>query len=80
MVSCFFSFEQPWTSGVTGDAYMVVSGIPIENGIRHLMHLSDVALEMMVFLDEFRVPHKKNDKIRIRLGLHTGLLPHFLNL
>uniref|UniRef100_A0A914Z3L7 Guanylate cyclase n=1 Tax=Panagrolaimus superbus TaxID=310955 RepID=A0A914Z3L7_9BILA len=55
-----------------GDAYMVVSGIPIENGIRHLMTLSDVALEMMTFLEEFRVPHKKSDKIRIRLGLHTG--------
>lgn len=30
-----------------GDAYMVVSGIPQENGLRHLMHLSDVALEIM---------------------------------
>uniref|UniRef100_A0A914YU24 Guanylate cyclase n=1 Tax=Panagrolaimus superbus TaxID=310955 RepID=A0A914YU24_9BILA len=55
-----------------GDAYMVVSGIPIENGIRHLMHLSDVALEMMKFLQDFEVPHRKSQKIRIRLGLHTG--------
>uniref|UniRef100_A0A7E4W0S3 Guanylate cyclase n=1 Tax=Panagrellus redivivus TaxID=6233 RepID=A0A7E4W0S3_PANRE len=55
-----------------GDAYMVVSGIPIENGIRHLMHLSDVALEMMKFLMTFEVPHKKDHRIRIRLGLHTG--------
>ena len=30
-----------------GDAYMVVSGIPQENGVRHLMHLSDVSLEIM---------------------------------
>lgn len=30
-----------------GDSYMVVSGIPQENGTRHLMHLSDVALELM---------------------------------
>uniref|UniRef100_A0AC34GW29 Guanylate cyclase n=1 Tax=Panagrolaimus sp. ES5 TaxID=591445 RepID=A0AC34GW29_9BILA len=55
-----------------GDAYMVVSGIPIENGIRHLMHLSDVALEMMKFLQDFEVPHRKSQKIKIRLGLHTG--------
>lgn len=55
-----------------GDAYMVVSGIPQENGVRHLMHLSDVALEMMTFLHEFEIPHKKTQRIRIRLGLHTG--------
>jgi len=55
-----------------GDAYMVVSGIPQENGVRHLMHLSDVALEMMSFLFGFEVPHKKTQRIKIRLGLHTG--------
>uniref|UniRef100_A0AC35G698 Guanylate cyclase n=1 Tax=Panagrolaimus sp. PS1159 TaxID=55785 RepID=A0AC35G698_9BILA len=55
-----------------GDAYMVVSGIPVENGIRHLMHLSDVALEMMKFLQDFEVPHRRSQKIKIRLGLHTG--------
>jgi hypothetical protein len=31
-----------------GDAYMVVSGIPEENGMRHLMHMADVALEIML--------------------------------
>jgi class 3 adenylate cyclase len=30
-----------------GDAYMVVSGIPQENGVRHLMHLSDIGIEIM---------------------------------
>uniref|UniRef100_A0AC34RM09 Guanylate cyclase domain-containing protein n=1 Tax=Panagrolaimus sp. JU765 TaxID=591449 RepID=A0AC34RM09_9BILA len=54
-----------------GDAYMVVSGIPQENGIRHLMHLSDVALEIMAFLANYVIPNK-TQKIRIRLGLHTG--------
>lgn len=55
-----------------GDAYMVVSGIPQENGTRHLMHMADVALEFMVFLHEFEIPHRKPQQLRIRVGLHTG--------
>uniref|UniRef100_A0A0K0FA17 Guanylate cyclase n=1 Tax=Strongyloides venezuelensis TaxID=75913 RepID=A0A0K0FA17_STRVS len=55
-----------------GDAYLVVSGIPQENGTRHLANLSDVALCIMEFLQTYKIPHKKNVPIRIRLGLHTG--------
>uniref|UniRef100_A0A1I8B3W0 guanylate cyclase n=1 Tax=Meloidogyne hapla TaxID=6305 RepID=A0A1I8B3W0_MELHA len=55
-----------------GDAYMVASGIPQEIGVRHLMHLSDVALEIMAFLKSYEIPHMKPQKIRIRIGIHTG--------
>uniref|UniRef100_A0A914EN51 Guanylate cyclase n=1 Tax=Acrobeloides nanus TaxID=290746 RepID=A0A914EN51_9BILA len=55
-----------------GDAYMVVSGIPQENGVRHLMHLSDIGIEIMKFLADFQVPHAKASRIKIRLGIHTG--------
>uniref|UniRef100_A0A915LY98 guanylate cyclase n=1 Tax=Meloidogyne javanica TaxID=6303 RepID=A0A915LY98_MELJA len=55
-----------------GDAYMVASGIPQEIGVRHLMHLSDVALEIMAFLKNYEIPHMKPQKIRIRIGVHTG--------
>lgn len=37
-----------------GDAYMVVSGIPQENDVRHLMNLSEVTLEIMkVYFKKF---------------------------
>ncbi|KAL3124922.1 hypothetical protein niasHT_001815 [Heterodera trifolii] len=55
-----------------GDAYMVVSGIPQEIGVRHLMHLSDIALEFLYYLKSFEIPHRKPQKIKIRIGLHTG--------
>ncbi|KAI1712051.1 adenylate and guanylate cyclase catalytic domain-containing protein [Ditylenchus destructor] len=55
-----------------GDAYMVVSGIPQENGMRHLMHLADISLEIMEYLLTFEIPHRKPQRIRIRIGLHTG--------
>uniref|UniRef100_A0A0N4ZDC3 Guanylate cyclase n=1 Tax=Parastrongyloides trichosuri TaxID=131310 RepID=A0A0N4ZDC3_PARTI len=55
-----------------GDAYLVVSGIPQENGVNHLANLADVTLGMMEFLQTYIIPHKKDEKLRIRLGLHTG--------
>ncbi|CAD5223083.1 unnamed protein product [Bursaphelenchus okinawaensis] len=55
-----------------GDAYMIVSGIPQENGSRHLMNISDVALGFMAYLKDFPVPHRPESRIRIRAGLHTG--------
>ncbi|CAD5220722.1 unnamed protein product [Bursaphelenchus okinawaensis] len=55
-----------------GDAYMVVSGIPEENGTRHVMNIADIALEMRKFLTTFEIPHKKNSRIKCRWGFHSG--------
>lgn len=50
---------------------MVVSGLPEENK-RHVSNISDIALDLMKFLASFRVPHKKSDRVRVRIGYHTG--------
>uniref|UniRef100_A0A0N4Z5Y0 Guanylate cyclase n=1 Tax=Parastrongyloides trichosuri TaxID=131310 RepID=A0A0N4Z5Y0_PARTI len=55
-----------------GDSYMVVSGIPEENGTRHLANIADVALTFSEFLVTYKIPHKKDVNIKIRIGLHTG--------
>uniref|UniRef100_A0A158PBL2 Guanylate cyclase domain-containing protein n=1 Tax=Angiostrongylus cantonensis TaxID=6313 RepID=A0A158PBL2_ANGCA len=55
-----------------GDAYMVVSGIPEENGTEHLMRISDTALQMMALLETFDIPHRRNSHVRIRVGYHSG--------
>ncbi|CAJ0577801.1 unnamed protein product, partial [Mesorhabditis spiculigera] len=55
-----------------GDAYMVVSGVPEENGKRHIAHIADISLEIMKFLADYEVPHRKGQRLRCRLGFHTG--------
>ncbi|VDM69163.1 unnamed protein product [Strongylus vulgaris] len=56
-----------------GDAYMVVSGIPEENGKRHISNISTISLEIMeVFLTTYRIPHRKSEKLIIRVGFHSG--------
>ena len=55
-----------------GDAYMVSSGLPKENGIAHAGHIATLALELMVAAARFRIRHKPDDDLLLRVGCHTG--------
>ncbi|ETN83174.1 adenylate/guanylate cyclase catalytic domain protein [Necator americanus] len=75
-----------------GDAYMVVSGVPEENGRRHICNIADISLEIMEvgqsvddnvdthitvdlefqFLVTYRIPHRKSERLVIRVGFHSG--------
>ncbi|XP_029471260.1 atrial natriuretic peptide receptor 1-like [Rhinatrema bivittatum] len=55
-----------------GDAYMVVSGVPQENGIRHASEIASMALDLVAVCKTFRIPHKPNTQLKIRAGIHSG--------
>ncbi|KAM3842471.1 atrial natriuretic peptide receptor 1-like [Diretmus argenteus] len=55
-----------------GDAYMVVSGVPRENGILHASEIASMALDLVGVCRTFRIPHKPNTQLQIRAGIHSG--------
>ncbi|CAB3409839.1 unnamed protein product [Caenorhabditis bovis] len=68
----FIARKDAYKVETIGDAYMVVSGVPEENGNRHINEIASIALDVHRFLSEFVVPHNKDTKIQCRLGFHTG--------
>ena len=55
-----------------GDAYMVVSGLPIRNGSQHAREISTMALHILHSVETFKIRHEPNKRLLIRIGLHTG--------
>ena len=55
-----------------GDAYMVASGLPTRNGRRHAGEIGSLALDLLEGIDSFVIPHLPTEKLRLRIGLHTG--------
>ena len=58
-----------------GDAYMVVSGLPIRNGHEHAGEISRMALHLVEAVKkDFKVRHKPDHQLKLRVGLHSGNL------
>ncbi|CAK8676715.1 unnamed protein product [Clavelina lepadiformis] len=56
-----------------GDAYMVVSGLPHENGNTHAREIARMALSFRGFVkNTFKIPHLPDIPLRLRIGIHTG--------
>ncbi|NWR37655.1 ANPRB protein, partial [Tachuris rubrigastra] len=55
-----------------GDAYMVVSGVPKENGILHAGEIASMALDLLDVCKTFKIPHKPDTLLKIRAGIHSG--------
>lgn len=56
----------------TGDAYMVVSGLPVRNGDLHAREIARMALALLAKVHNFVISHRPDEKLKLRIGLHTG--------
>lgn len=55
-----------------GDAYMVVSGLPIRNKDRHVGEIASMALELLNAVKSHKISHRPNEILKLRIGIHTG--------
>ncbi|XP_022248664.1 atrial natriuretic peptide receptor 1-like [Limulus polyphemus] len=56
-----------------GDAYMVVSGLPIRNGINHAREIARMSLKLRDAIKLFKVRHRPKNVLQLRIGIHSGV-------
>lgn len=60
-----------------GDAYMVVSGLPIRNGITHAREIAEMSLSLLEAVKSFKIRHRPDEQLKLRAGIHSGKNGHF---
>ncbi|KIH59802.1 hypothetical protein ANCDUO_09958 [Ancylostoma duodenale] len=60
-----------------GDGYLCVSGLPHRNGNEHAKEIAEMSFSLLRAIRVFRIPHLPDEKINIRVGLHTGITEVF---
>ncbi|XP_069581759.1 atrial natriuretic peptide receptor 1-like [Brachyistius frenatus] len=55
-----------------GDAYMVVSGLPVRNGNLHGREVVRMSVALLDAVKSFRIRHCPDQKLRLRIGIHSG--------
>lgn len=51
---------------------MVVSGLPVRNGRLHAREVARMALALLDAVSSFRIRHRPQEQLRLRIGIHTG--------
>lgn len=55
-----------------GDAYMVVSGLPVRNGQRHASEIAKMSMALLNAVRSFKIRHRPNEQLMLRIGIHSG--------
>ncbi|TEA38386.1 hypothetical protein DBR06_SOUSAS110262, partial [Sousa chinensis] len=55
-----------------GDAYMVASGLPVQNGTQHVDEIATTSLHFLSATIRFPIGHVPEEKVKLWTGLHTG--------
>lgn len=55
-----------------GDSYMVASGLPMRNGLRHAAEIARMSLALLDAVKSFTIRHKPHEQLSLRIGIHTG--------
>ncbi|GBN23738.1 Atrial natriuretic peptide receptor 1, partial [Araneus ventricosus] len=55
-----------------GDAYMVVSGLPVRNGNLHAREIARMSLSLLDAVLCFTIKHRPKEQLKLRIGIHSG--------
>ncbi|XP_011872052.1 PREDICTED: atrial natriuretic peptide receptor 1-like isoform X2 [Vollenhovia emeryi] len=55
-----------------GDAYMVVSGLPVRNGMNHAREIARMSLALRDTVMTFSIRHRPHEQLKLRIGMHSG--------
>ncbi|XP_039623619.1 atrial natriuretic peptide receptor 1-like isoform X2 [Polypterus senegalus] len=55
-----------------GDAYMVVSGLPVRNGKLHGREIARMSLALLEAVRSFKIRHRPDQQLKLRIGIHSG--------
>ena len=61
-----------YTVETIGDAYMVVSGLPLRNGDLHAGEVASMSLALLTAIKSFSIRHKAHETLKLRIGIHSG--------
>lgn len=56
-----------------GDAYMVVSGLPIRNGDLHAGEIASMSMALLAQIKSFCIRHRPDATLKLRIGIHSGI-------
>ncbi|XP_055347993.1 atrial natriuretic peptide receptor 2-like [Paramacrobiotus metropolitanus] len=55
-----------------GDSYLLASGLPTRNGIRHAGEIARMTLSMLLATESISSPIEATERLRLRVGIHSG--------